>query len=304
MDIQQIQKAFMCTVPSIRTPFTEDGDVDYAALREMVEFDIAAGCSALVITFGDSLFTQLSEQEIIEITRIVVEQSAGRATVAACSGHWNTKQCVDFARSMRNLGVDILMLLGSNWYPEASSIENIVDHHKLVAEHIPVMANTGYLAFHGRPTGLEVTKRLVDEVPNIIAAKADVTGEYDRKTCLIAAEKWAIFSGGTKQFHMELHPYGCQGHMSTFLTFKPEIAYRYWNAIERNEIPTAVEIIRDYDYPFFEMISNLPGGFDAGMHAAYEIFGLSKRWRRPPYHSLNDSEMDKMRAFFVDKGLI
>ena len=300
MEIQEIQKAFMSAIPSIRTPFTKGGNIDFISLRRMVDFCIDGGSTALVITMGDSLFTSLSEQEIVDVTRTVVQQSAGRAAVAACTGYWNTRQCVEFARTVREIGVDILMLLGSNWYPGICCADDIVNHFKAVADEIPVMANTGYLGWHGHPTGLEVTKRLVDEVPNVIAAKADVTGEYDRKTCLIAGEKWAIFSGGTKQFHLDLYPYGCKGHMATFITFRPEITHKYWNAITKGDIPTAVSVIKDYDYPFFEMISGLPGGFDAGMHALDEIFGSGQRYRRLPYHSLDDADIDRLRAFFVE----
>lgn len=304
MDIQQISRSFMNAIPSIRTPFSKNGDIDFDSLRRMVEFDIAAGSTSLVITMGDSLFTLLSEQEIVDVTRTVVEQTAGRAAVAACTGYWSTRQCIEFARRMNGIGVDILMLLGSNWYPGACCADDIVTHFKAVADEIPVMANTGYLGWHGHTTGLEVTKRLVDEVPNVIAAKADVTGEYDRKTCLIAGEKWVIFSGGTKQFHLDLHPYGCKGHMATFITFKPEISHKYWNAITKGDILTAVSVIKDFDYPFFELISTLPGGFDAGMHALDEIFSIGKRYRRLPYHSLDDADMDKLRTFFVEKKLL
>jgi len=304
MDANAIKAAFSSAVPSIRTPFTKEGDIDFDALKNMVEFDIQAGATGLVLTLGDSLFALLSEREITEITKVVAEQTRKRAAVAACTGYWNTRQCAEFAQYAKGVGADILMLFASNWYSGIFGQEEIIAHYKLVSSHMPVMANTAVLAHGGHKMGLDVTKQLLEEVPNVIAAKADVQGEYDRKTCLIASEKWAIFSGGTKQFHMELYPYGCKGHMSTFITFKPEIARKYWNAIKESDLKTAIGVIKEFDYPFFEVIRNLTGGFDAGIHGIMEIFGLAKRWRRKPYYSLHDDEMDKLRQFFREKKLV
>ncbi len=59
----------------------------------------------------------------------------------------------------------------------------------------------------------------------------------------------------------------------------------------------AREIISNYDMPFFDFISSPQGWFDAGIHGALELFGIAKRWRRKPYYSLNDEEMEKLADF-------
>jgi hypothetical protein len=33
-------------------------------------------------------------------------------------------------------------------------------------------------------------------------------------------------------------------------------------------------------------------------HGSRELFGITGRWRRPPYHTLTDAEMDRLRAWF------
>ncbi|MBI2437256.1 MAG: dihydrodipicolinate synthase family protein [Lentisphaerae bacterium] len=299
MDRERIKQSLASPVPSIRTPFDAEGNIDFAALGAMVEFCIGGGSQALILTAGDSLYPLLTESEISRVTKAVVELARGRAVVAACTGWWNTDKCVEFARYCRDVGVDILMTLTANWYPECLSVQTMVEHFAEVARHIPVMANTGCLHYPGKSVGLAVARRLVKEVDNIIAAKCDVQGEFDRKVVLLAKDKWTLFAGGTKQFHLELHPYGCQGHMSTFMTFKPEIAQRYWKAIRQNDLGAAAEVIARYDHPFFDFIHSLPGGFDAGMHGVYELYGLARRWRRKPFVSLADQDLRKLREFLV-----
>ncbi len=66
----------------------------------------------------------------------------------------------------------------------------------------------------------------------------------------------------------------------------------------------ATEIIRDYDMPYFDFIKRLRGSFDAGMHGVYELFGIAKRWRRKPYYSLTDEEMEKLADFLKAKKIL
>jgi len=39
-------------------------------------------------------------------------------------------------------------------------------------------------------------------------------------------------------------------------------------------------------------------------HGAQEVFGIAKRWRRPPYASLTDEEMERLRGFFAGLPLL
>ena len=43
---------------------------------------------------------------------------------------------------------------------------------------------------------------------------------------------------------------------------------------------------------------------DSLIHAALEVFGLAGRWRRPPYVSAGDADIEKLRGFFRDVGLL
>jgi 4-hydroxy-tetrahydrodipicolinate synthase len=294
---EEIRHALAGPVPSLRTPFTREGEIDYPALGRMIEFDLAAGATALIITWGDSLFALLREREVAELTQRVVEITAGRAVVAACTGRWITAQAVEFAACCRAQGADVLQVFVPTWYPGAATTEALVAHHAALAAVMPVMANSAEFQRHGAGQGLPIAKALLATVPNVIAMKADVTGEFDRKLCLLAREQWAIFSGGTKQFHLELHPYGCQGHMTTWLTFRPAIAWRYWRAIQAGDLAAAAAVIKTYDHPLFDLIGGLPGGFDAGMHGLAALAGLAQPWRRAPFHSITEPELERLRHF-------
>ena len=174
---------------------------------------------------------------------------------------------------------------------------SFVEHYAAVAEHIPVMVVTWVFIHRGMKFALETLNILVNEVDNIVAVKDDFCGEFGRRMSLLVYDRWAVFSGGLQQNHMDIFPYGCDGYLSTFITFKPEVAHNYWKAIEAQDLGKARAVIKDYEMPFFDFLSTLPGGTDAGVHGVTEVFGLCKRWRRKPYYSLNDEEMEKLEDF-------
>jgi len=63
-------------------------------------------------------------------------------------------------------------------------------------------------------------------------------------------------------------------------------------------------VIRQYDKPFFDHVLASEGGFDAAIHGIMELAGLTKRFRRPPYHTLTDQQMDRLAAFCKEKGIL
>lgn len=297
-----IRQALAGPIPSVRIPFTRDGEIDYAGLRRSLDFDISAGAKTLLLTYGDSLFSLLADDEVADITKEVVDHAAGRAMVVAADRQWATPKAIEFARYARDVGADIVMVLPPNWGGSATA-ETLVEHYAAVAAQMPVMVVTG--AFAPKPAiGLEVMERLMDDVPNVMAVKDDLCGEFARRLCSLVYGRLAVFAGGQKQNHLDVHPYGCDGYLSTFVTFKPDIAHTYWSAIVSGDTPAAAEVIRRYDRPYFDFVFGLSGGFDAGIHGTLELFGIAPRFRRKPYHSLDDVEMARLADFLRQLSLL
>ena len=217
--------------------------------------------------------------------------------VVAADRQWSTGKEIEFAQFARDAGADVLMVLPPLWAGSVTQ-DSLVGHYRAASEHIPIMLVTGPFA-QQRALGLQVIQRVVDEVPNVVAIKDDIGGEFARRVALMTHERWAVISGGLKQDHLSLHPYGCDGYMSWYLHFMPEIAHAYWRTIESGDMAASARIIRDYDYPWFDFSETLGGGFDAMYHGAQEVFGIAERWRRSPYQSLTDSEMERLRGFLA-----
>ena len=286
---------------SVHTPFMRDGAIDYDSLRGLVERGIAGGSTTMLLTYGDSLFSLLTDDEVADVTRVVAEQTAGRAAVVAADRIWWTGKTVDFARYARGVGADLLMVLPPDWAGSCTA-ETFVTHYAAVAAEIPVMVVTNAFS-RSQAMGLEVLRRLRDDVPGVIAIKDDLVGVFARKMALLLHGHWAIISGGQKQNHFDLIHYGCDGYLSTFVTFAPQVTQAYWRAVQAEDWVEAARIIREYDMPYFDHVLDVIGGFDAALHGTYEHFGMSQRWRRPPYHSLTDEQMEQLSQLFLDLNL-
>jgi len=109
---------------------------------------------------------------------------------------------------------------------------------------------------------------------------------------------------GKRRTTCSCSPNGVDGYLSTFLTFKPEIAWRHWDAVQARDLDAATQVIHDFDIPFFDHILGYEGGFDAAIHGIDEIRGRGQRYRRPPYHSLTDKQLEELAEFLRSHGML
>lgn len=122
--------------PTMITPFTDDGSVDYHALASLVEWYISQGVHGLFAVCQSSEMFYLSRAERVEIARRVVETVAGRCDVIA-SGH--TGESLEEQREdvllMAETGVDAVVLLTNRFSGEHDATgvwtENL---HRLLSE--------------------------------------------------------------------------------------------------------------------------------------------------------------------------
>lgn len=302
IDINQVKSAMTGPIGSISTPFHKDNTIDYPGLRNCVDYLVENGSGTLLLTAGDSLYTILTDAEIAEVTKVVVEQSAGRAMVVAASGIWGTDRVVEFARYCKEIGADLLMSAPPNWQ-FSSTDQTIVKHYQSVAKEMPVMVVT---SLEGGPISENVIRVLLDSKdPGVVAIKDDVCGVYGQRLASLINGRWAFLSGGCMFNHLDVMPYGSDGYLAIYMRFKSDIDRQYWKAIKSLDFNQAASLINQFEFPLvFDLPQQLNTGPDALIHASLEIFGIAKRWRREPYSSLNDEQMEILTDFYKKNSLL
>jgi len=288
---------------SLRTAFDQAGEIDFKAVRKIIDRGIEGGSRSILLTVGDSHYDCLSDAEIGELTRVTVEHTSRRAMVIAADRYFSTNRVVAFARHCRELGAGMFMALPPDW-AHSCTPQSLAEHYAAVAEELPVMIVTNRFIARGAQFGLEAVGRALDLSPGIVAIKDDMGGTFAHDLCMRFGQALAIIAGGQKRNHLSMYPYGCSGYLSTFAMFNPEIAKRYWKRIEADDIHGAARLIADKDAPFFQYLQTVEGGFDAAMHGMIELYGLGQRYRRKPYHTMTDEALADLRSILTGLGLL
>jgi 4-hydroxy-tetrahydrodipicolinate synthase len=91
------------------TPFTDSGEVDYPALRALVEWQIAEGIDFLVPCGSTGEAQTLDDTERERVVATVVEIAAARVPVMAGATSNDTSRAVAEARRMCRVGADYIL---------------------------------------------------------------------------------------------------------------------------------------------------------------------------------------------------
>ena len=225
---EEVREKLTGPIASLTTPFTRDGEIDYPGLRKLIDGNLEGGSNSSLLTYGDSLFSLMTDDEIAEVTRVVSEHTGKRGLTVAADGGWWTGKTVEFARYCREVGVDVLMVKPPIW-GASGTVETSVEHYAAVAAEIPVMLVTNIWA-NDTAKGLRTIEVLLDKVDGVVAIKDDILGEFVRKMTAMARDEWAVFAGGQKQNHLDIVHYGAVGYMSTFVSF---YSFRDTQVLER-----------------------------------------------------------------------
>src|SRR6266516_7520640 len=86
------------------TPFQKDLSLDEAALRKLVQRQIAAGINFLVPcgTTGES--PTLTREEHLRVVEITLDEAKGKVPVLAGAGGYSTHEVIELAREVERLG--------------------------------------------------------------------------------------------------------------------------------------------------------------------------------------------------------
>lgn len=179
---------------ALATPMLENGDLDLATLRKLIDWHIEQGTDGLVAvgTTGESPTVDFDEH--LEIIRIFVEQAAGRVPVIAGTGANSTREAILLSQHAKDIGADYALSVVP--YYNKPGQEGMYQHFKAIAEAVELP--TLLYNVPGR-TGCDLSNDTVlrlAELPNIVGIK-DATGNLDRAVDLIsrAPADFALFSG-------------------------------------------------------------------------------------------------------------
>src|SRR5947209_9250337 len=174
------------------TPF-RDGEIDFAALRRLVDWHVAQGTDGLapVGTTGES--PTLDHEEHERVIAAVVEQAAGRLRVLPGTGSNSTREAIRLTRFARRAGADGALMVGP--YYNKPTQEGYYRHFAAVADACPDLPIVLY-NIPGRTASnmLPETIARLAEIPSVVAVK-EATGSLDQASHIASLCDVTLLSG-------------------------------------------------------------------------------------------------------------
>lgn len=206
------------------TPFTSSGDVDFDALKALIEHVIAGGINYLVAlgTTGEPPTLDTKEKRII--LEFILEVNNNRLPVVAGMGSNDTRSLVKELREFMPMG--FTAILSASPYYNKPNQEGIYRHYQALAEVSPLPILLYNVPFRtGSNITAETTLKLAHNYKNIIGIK-EASGNFTQFDQIIKGKPSDfLFISGDDAIALPIMSIGGDGLISVIANALPaEIA--------------------------------------------------------------------------------
>lgn len=173
-------KRYAGLFPVAPTPFTENGDIDAAGQRRVLDCMMDQGSDGICILANFSEQFVLSDEERHMLTELCLQHVAGRLPVMVTCSHFSTRIAAERARHAAEQGAALLMLMPPYHGQGAGFMRldetAIYDHFARVAEAagIPIMIQDAPLS--GVALSADFLVRIARSLPLVRYFKIEVPG--------------------------------------------------------------------------------------------------------------------------------
>jgi 4-hydroxy-tetrahydrodipicolinate synthase len=228
------------SIVAIVTPMHEDGSLDFAAFRALIDFHVAEGTDGIVVvgTTGESPTVNVEEHE--SLIQVAVEHARGRIPVIAGTGANSTAEAIELAEFSKKAGAAASLTVVP--YYNKPTQEGLYQHFRKIAETVDMP----HILYNvpGR-TSCDMNNDTVlrlSEIHNIVGIK-DATGNIERGSDLLqrAPRDFAIYSGDDAST-LALLLLGGHGTISVTANVAPRLMHEMCVAAARDDVAAAREI--------------------------------------------------------------
>lgn len=290
-------EAFAGLSVALTTPF-RDGELDVAALREQVEFQIAAGtqCLCPVGTTGES--PTLSHEEHERVIATVVDLAAGRIKVMPGTGSNSTREALRLTKWAAAKGADAALVVAP--YYNKPTQEGFYQHFKALAEAVGIpLCVYNIPGRTGKNIEPETIARMA-ELPNITMVK-EATGSLDQASQILALTNLTLLSGDDS-LTLPLLSVGGRGVISVVGNIVPKEMLGLLRAWESGQWADAQKAHRKL-FPLCRDLLGLATN-PIPIKTAMQLLGRDTGELRMPMTALEPALVAKLRGTLSAHGLL
>ncbi len=232
---------FSGSIPALVTPF-RDGSFDEPAFRQLVDWQIEQGSSALVPCGTTGEASTLSNAEHHRVIEVCIEQAAGRVPVIAGCGSNDTQNALLHMNFAKKAGAAAGLCVAP--YYNRPSQAGLIAHFSYLAEQstLPIVL---YNVPSRTVTDIEdeTVIELVKRYPEKIVAIKDASGDLSR----VADHRMGLSSdfcqlSGNDELWLPHSAAGGRGAISVTANVAPALCREFQDAIAANELKKAREL--------------------------------------------------------------
>lgn len=211
-------------IPPIITPLTDDGQVNYEVLRQMVSHLIEQGVHGVFPMGTTGEFYAFDNVTFRKILETVKDEAAGRVPVYGGANHITTRGVIELVKICEEVGVDAVSVLTPMFISQTQ--EELYDYYAEIA------ANTSLpiILYNNAPktnvTIAPATAAKLAQIDNIIGVK-DSTGDMTTAAEYIRLtrdnDNFHVLMGRDTLIHAALC-YGASGAIASCANVAPRIA--------------------------------------------------------------------------------
>ncbi len=284
---------------AIVTPMNKDGSVNYAKLRELIDFQIENGTDAIIIcgTTGES--STLTDDEHVKCIQIAVEQTKKRVPVIAGTGSNDTRYAIELSKEAQGLGADALLLVSP--YYNKTSQRGLVAHFTAIADSVDIP-----IVLYNIPPRTNVNIAIdtfvqLSKHKNIVAVK-EAGGSISYVAEIIAAcgENLDVYSGNDDQI-VPIMSLGGKGVISVLSNIMPKETHMMTKLCLENNFHEAakmqIELLKLINNLFID-VNPIP------VKEAMNLMGMDVGECRLPLIKMEQKKIDALAESMKKAGLI
>lgn len=281
------------TIPS--TPFREDGQVDVASFRRVVDFCVECGAHGLVYPVNASEFTALSDAERFELTQVLVEQNAGRIPAIVGVAGVTQEVAAVFAKHARDIGADGVIAMPPYVRRGSLAKEVIVSTYRAISDaaQLPVFIQN-YVPPIGTDMSAEFLLDLCRDIEHVLYVKEETVPSTIKLTELMDGNDGSckgVFGGAGGRYLIEEYRRGSAGNMPG--CHVTDVVVAFWDALESGDEARALHVYKEMA-PLFFFEHQLSGCYKQVLYRRGVIDCPLKRNGEMPLDEISSHYLDEI----------
>ncbi len=287
--------------PILVTSFDEGSRLDEESLRRLIDFNLNAGVHGLGVALGSEVF-KLTEAERAKVTRIVVNQVAGRVPVVINTGAHGTDLAVHYSRMAAENGADALMVLPPSFMPAGP--DEVLTYSRAISNAVPLPIFIQDVA--ASPISPGLARRLAQECEWVQYLRVETLPVAEKVANMVAeaGDQLTNFGGAGGNYFIEEMRRGSVGTMP-FCT-QPEAFVDIWNRMQAGYDTGAWDTFNRYLLPVSRITAQGTGLFYAVHKEILRHRGKLRtaavRAPAPPMDALTRQELATLLAELYPDG--